>query len=337
MKKYKFTKPLNAPKNIHHNDIKEKGIKWVENSNILNFKDKRLKKKVVALDLALFASLIFPNANEDQLQLCNEFFTFFFILDDIMEESEPEVVRYLKEEMRNIMLGKHYKTRNDISFNATNFFHSFVGLVNRVKANFHEDKTDIFVFGVIDDFMDGCVGEADARGGIEWTKMPTMQQYESYRYKNGASLLTFFFIQLFRKISNKTMMDSRIKRLDVLAGFHAIIINDFYSIPKDIKDNMPNYVLLLVKEKNWTIEQAKDYTFQKIEDSISEIYKIYNELKAEDFEEALSYAEGLIDVVNGNSEYSEISTRYHGFQNNIIFNQETNEFTNVIEQLDVQR
>ena len=122
MKNYQFTTLSETKRNVHHENVDKRTIEWANGFNLLKISDNQLKNKIVTLDLSLFMSLTFPHVNAEQLQLINDFTFFVFILDDIMEASEPETVEYLRNQLTNILKDKEWELRSDLLFNVEDFF-----------------------------------------------------------------------------------------------------------------------------------------------------------------------------------------------------------------------
>lgn len=98
-----------------------------------------------------------------------------------------------------------------------------------------------------------------------------------------------------------------------IAGNNVALVNDVFSIEKDIADGELNgYISKIELEKGFSKQEAVNYTIDLVEREIQEFNTIYQQIKKRPVENQglITYAEGLIDWMTGDIEWYNHTQRY---------------------------
>lgn len=303
MKNYNFTYLKPVAKNPCFQEAKDHTEEWLTNFGILNSDDVDLREKVNKAKFSDMTAYFWPQADLEQLKLLNDWVYWLFIFDDILEVSSPDDVEKAGQKIIDIMGGAKHELSTDP------FINSYQDWWTRFQEMTSEGCQKRIIKGY-NDFFDSCHQAAIYK--IQ-SKTHSLEDYIPFRRSNVAAFVTFALSEVVDKTPEWVFEDKRVPVLLELAADSFSLVNDFHSVDKERAEGaIENYILLLEKEKkDLTEEEAKDYTFDKIEKNTAEIKKIYQQIKSEPNKEELrSYLEGIIDMLVGNIEWGYNTKRY---------------------------
>lgn len=131
---------------------------------------------------------------------------------------------------------------------------------------------------------------------------------------SGAPHVLFFvFIGTQNQLTDELKDDQSYLGLNKEAGRHATLINDLYSLKKEIRDECYkfNYVYVKMSNNKISADEAVDKIIGEINES-EKMARVHGERLKEKNESNLSrYVDGVYDVMAGNHYWSTICKRYN--------------------------
>jgi 2-methylisoborneol synthase len=106
--------------------------------------------------------------------------------------------------------------------------------------------------------------------------------------------------------------EPRVRRAAIQAGTAAVLVNDLYSVTKDLADENPpcNMVLLIAADRGCTIEEATEVTVELHNNLVHDFRDTHRELQAVPSVELQRFLLGLRSWMGGGFEWHSTSPRY---------------------------
>jgi 2-methylisoborneol synthase len=106
--------------------------------------------------------------------------------------------------------------------------------------------------------------------------------------------------------------EPHVRRAAIQAGTASVLVNDLYSVAKDLADENPpcNMVLLIAGDRNCSIEEATEITVQLHNDLVHEFQAGHEKLQAVPAPELQRFLRGLRSWMGGGFEWHSTSPRY---------------------------
>jgi 2-methylisoborneol synthase len=106
--------------------------------------------------------------------------------------------------------------------------------------------------------------------------------------------------------------DPRVRRAAFQAGMAAVLVNDLYSVTKDLADAKPPYnmVLQVAADRACTIEEATEITVQLHNDMVHDFEANHRSLQVVPSVELQRFMRGLRGWMGGSFEWHDSSPRY---------------------------
>jgi hypothetical protein len=230
-----------------------------------------------------------------------------FLFDDILEKAKEEDFIYMYEEALKIIERKPRTLSKN--FHLNNFFSAQEDFVSRFYRMENDSHRRIRYVACFKDFLDGVILE---RNFVINNLTPTVYIKDFLEYRLGTVGIVSYcsFAETAANISDEDFQRPIIQELVSLTIKHCFLVNDLYSLEREKIQEMPNYVMLIAREKNLTEEQAKDYVLTKLKET-TRANEIYQELQVNNCQkEILHYVEALIYIFIGNIEWSQRTERY---------------------------
>lgn len=106
--------------------------------------------------------------------------------------------------------------------------------------------------------------------------------------------------------------DNEVRQAAIQAGTAAVLVNDLYSVTKDLADENPpcNIVLLIAADQNCSIEEATEITVELHNDLVRDFQAAHQKLQAVPYPELQRFMRGLRAWMGGGFEWHSTSPRY---------------------------
>jgi len=255
------------------------------------------------------AAQTYPHASGEDLVLITIWATWFFLHDDLCDESEiglqPEQLAKLDAHFISILNGSAVPDPDRPLALA------LANLAQQLYLRSGKDWYQCFVKSVQQCF-NANLWEAIGRLSLE---IPDRCYYLKMRLFTGAVYTGFNLINLAWDIDPqaKFLQDDRVKQLTQMAGNLICWQNDILSLPKEVKEGNPyNLVLILQREDSLSLTEAKCQTIQMCNHEMQMYLYLFAQIPffGEEQLEARQYLNGLSDWIRGHLDWCLNTHRY---------------------------
>lgn len=216
-------------------------------------------------NIGIFVEYVYPTASEEILLLnCNEAF-YLTLYDDYVEKIKPEDALKLETRLLEV-LRKNEIVSPDSGENP------FVIALSEIWAQYCKKTPSHWQKRMIKEFELWFEAEIIMRTMLQAEKPPSVHEFMTIRSREVAFDFMIFVGELATGfIPEELYNDSFVQVILERARCVTCLMNDVYSIEKDIKNGVYNYVTLLQNEKKISQSEAIKQTIDRIETHIDEI------------------------------------------------------------------
>ncbi|KAI1073696.1 terpenoid synthase [Whalleya microplaca] len=227
-------------------------------------KDEKARFKTKAIDLGWFTSLIYPNAEMEQLKTMAMVSMTFFVFDDTIDkEIDIDIPDFASNfdaatglRQHSIAYMRYWLSQDTNSHNLKHGellvpeqFASFDALVSSVRA---APPNQINLSRLADDFQEFVDATAVEQRHRLSGKLPSIKEYWAYRHGVGA---VFAFCTLHQYVTDTILPDGlawceEVMTMRLETSIQTIICNDLYSLKKEVKEDTPTNLVPIMISKS---------------------------------------------------------------------------------------
>jgi hypothetical protein len=275
-------------------------------------------------DLGLFSAVTYPTADWHRIEKLIKWSLIFFICDDYHGITLSGPKEFCCEpfwdqlnDAMNSFVAQEYYTCND--------WPDFVKAVQQICREIYFDYSPEQIrrsTEMIKNYSEGNVSESkwDSKScqSIDW------DNYLNARLGSVGGLMALQFIEYAKniEISDEEWNHPLIKALNRCVSEEVILINDFYTFRKEVKENdndfnrMKHPFALLVNNEGLSLQESVNRVHEMILEKDKQIFNHFKTISESDFLRSRTidlYLEGVSEFLGGYWRHAVTARRYHGW------------------------
>jgi Terpene synthase family 2, C-terminal metal binding len=275
--------------------------------------DRMSVQKYLAGRFELLAALTYPDADVEELTLCNDFFMYLFYVDDQAEEDEnygkrPDALAHYFERHIDALRDGRLASPDDPAGRL------LLDIRARVLNKASEHWLERFVTDVREYLLHGTLA-----GARHWTAgtIPTLDEYVRQRLFDSAGQCTQDMIEVAGggELPQELVEDADVVELRRLCTNVVAFTNDLVSYSKEVRDhNSPNnLVCVVMAQERVGFERAAARSIALINDDVAAFERISKRLRRAEIAGDVRlerYLRGQRAWMSGNLQWSLSTGRY---------------------------
>ncbi|MCL4871102.1 MAG: hypothetical protein KJ063_19255 [Anaerolineae bacterium] len=271
----------------------------------------RAYQKLQVARFGWLAARTYPEASAADLSLISYWATWFFLHDDLCDESEmgtrPQQLAALDAHFSNILEGTSAPDPEDP------FALALADMSRQMSERMGEAWCGRFAHSVQQCFQanywEAC--------GRQTQSQPDLPTYLKMRPFTGAVYTGFNLIHLAWNIdpNSSFLRHLLVEQLAQMAGNLICWHNDILSLPKELQEENPyNLVLILQRERHLTLTEAKRQAIQMCNQEMAAYLQLLSQCPSfgDETVAAWRYLHGLTDWIRGHLDWCRETSRYYG-------------------------
>lgn len=300
--------PILARINPHAAAAQTNSLIWAAQFNLTRPQTAAYQKLQVAR-FGWLSARTYPDASVDDLSLITYWATWFFLHDDLCDESElgsrPQQLVVVDAHFSGVLNGSAEPDPEQP------FALALADLSRRMRERMGVVWCGRFAHSVTQCFQ-ANFWEATGRLNQE---LPDLFTYMKMRPFTGAVYTGFDLINLAWDIDPNALFlrHLHIQQLALMAGNLICWHNDILSLPKELKEGNPyNLVLILQRERGLTLTEAKRQAIQMCNQEMRAFLHLLSQLPSfgNETKMAQRYVDGLRDWIRGHLDWCRETSRY---------------------------
>ncbi|KAK7448143.1 hypothetical protein VKT23_013902 [Stygiomarasmius scandens] len=289
-----------------NDDIVQQSAKWTESYDAF---DAKAQDAFNRCNFGYFSSLAYSRASGLHYRVACDLMNLFFVFDELSDEASGDVAAQQAADIMNAL--RHpdiIPTEGDSILGAMtrDFWRRTLRCASKSSA-------ERFIRN-FDEYTDAVRQQAVEReAGIQ----RNLKEYYSLRRGTIGVRPSFDYFLISEDIPDEVLLQPRIEKLILAAIDMTILANDIYSYNKEqaVGDDIHNIVSVIMREENFTVQQAMDYVgniYIGVRDNFLENYRnlpVYDEPINSLLRQ---YCWGMGQWVTTNIKWSFKSERYFG-------------------------
>ncbi|KAF9058554.1 isoprenoid synthase domain-containing protein [Rhodocollybia butyracea] len=304
-----------------------------------SFRSVEEKNLFVDMDISRWSLQVFPEVFDSRVQVCTQFITVLFLIDDMLDRMEHAEVAAIP-----IPICQNYYWLLTFKMQATKIIHTFQAQVRGEKDTTPADREMSVVLQLLDE-MESCDTEKahdvktellrfwDAQVAPSRDEKPTIDAYLSYRDVDaGIKLVTIFFTTCVCRSVARWGLDIVIppdeypwlSEVEYNISRHVVIVNDLFSWNKEVLlsqkcqgklgGDLVNAVAITMQLEQVDASAAQARLAKMVQDLEENHFALLasrDRGKMAMSSDVERYIDFLEDMASGNESWSRVTARYY--------------------------